>query len=177
MEYVDYKGFMLKTWERDKKSHQDRIKAILNSPSHRIDNKPSYFTLNAPCKTKQRQSPDNKYETNHYYNSIRQITEKNVSRPLRQEIARMQSLGYIPKNFKPKTNEREVDDENWRIYQKLSKVKSCFSKKKWDSEFKSARAYRKLIAKPHLEKKLPKIDDPVSGRTLIDSYSVASFNF
>ena len=127
MDYVDYNSFMYKTWEKDKTSHMNRITKILKSSSGTLNNKTSEFYYKAPCKHK-RDKPnlEIKHENEKHLKALADINKKNISKGLKTQIEKLLSLSVIPNSLK-KNNEKIIDSENWKIYQRLCSVKSQFS--------------------------------------------------
>lgn len=174
MDYIDYKVFTKRSWEKNHKSHQDRIKEILAVPSTRIDNKPSEFHQNAPCRKKPKKIDRSKAQADLILvNTLKEIHERNYIKELKDRISEVKSLKNLPKKFKPLASNRDTIEGNMIIQGKLNRVKSNFSKKDWDKQYKEAKIYSKMISKPHLSKKPPSIDPdtPLSKRNLLESYS------
>jgi hypothetical protein len=174
MEYIDYKSFMKKNWQKDHKSHQERLKEISFIPSNRIDNKQSEFHKNAPCRKKPKKSEIEKLQADQILvNTLRDIFNRDYTKGLKERVNNIKSLASLPRKFKPKFTDRELIEGNMMIQAKLNRVKSNFSIKDWKKQYKEAKVYGKMIAKPHVDKKLPSIEhSPSSKRTLIESYSV-----
>lgn len=176
MEYVDYKSFMQKNWKKNKKLHKDRLDKIWNSPSNRIDNKLSEYHFTSPCKHKTEKS---NYEIEHdnekHYSTINQISMKNKGKEVKVVSNRLKSLSVVSKSSK-KLPKKEMELENWKMYQKLTSMKSQFSLKNWKKDFEQSKNYRTRISRPHLEKfPIVSLKKPNSTRQLIDSYSIAEF--
>jgi hypothetical protein len=173
MDYIDYKIFMVKNWKRNKQLHKERLKAIISSPTNRIDNKPSEYQLKAPCMQRKDKKNLELISSNlKHYNNIREIYNKNNLKEVKGQIDRMS----IASKTSSKKNKHELEDQNWKIYNKLMLVKPQLSSRKWEEDFQRSSSYKKLISKPHLEKKLPEIkSESMSKRRLIDSYSLLSF--
>ena len=113
MDYVDYKNFIYASWKSDKKSHRNRIDAILTSASTRIDNKPSEHHYTAPCKHKKIGKIDRNIvaDNEKYQNSIKEILNKDIYKGVKTQIEKMNGLGCIKKNLK-KSYKPDVEDEN-----------------------------------------------------------------
>lgn len=174
MDYVDYKSFMKKNWKKDQKSHKDRLKTISVIPSNRIDNKPSDFHKNAPCRKKPKKSEIEKLKADQILvNTLRSIIERDYAKDIKERLSNIKSLANIPRKFKPKYTDREILEGNMIIQSKLNRVKSSFSLKEWKKQYKDAKIVGKMIAKPHVDKKLPSLENsPSSRRNLIESYSI-----
>lgn len=174
MDYIDYKPFMKKNWEKEQKSHQERLKEISIFPSNRIDNKPSEFHKNAPCKKKPKQSKIEKLQADlNLVNTLRTISERDYLKDMRERLCNVKSLATLPRKFKPKYSDRELLEGNLIIQNKLNKVKSNFSLREWEKQYKDAKVFKKMIAKPHVDRKLPALAESPSGRkNLIESYSL-----
>ena len=176
MDYIDYKVFMKRSWEKNHKSHQDRIKEILAVPSTRIDNKPSELHQKAPCRKKPKKFDRSKAQADLILvNTLKEIHERDYLIELKDRISEFKSLKNLPRKFKPLVSSRDTIEGNIMIQGKLNRVKSNFSKKDWDKQYKEAKVYSKMISKPHLSKKLPSINSntPQSKRQLLESYSTS----
>lgn len=174
MDYIDYKLFMRKSWEKNQKSHQDRLKEISSVPSTRIDNKPSDIHKNAPCRKKAKKFDRSKAQADLVLvNTLKEIHERDFIKGLKERIHEVKSLKNLPKKFKPSSSNRETIEGNIIIQGKLNRIKSNFSKKDWEKHYKDSKNYSKMISKPHLSKKLPSLDveSPLSRRKLLESYS------
>ena len=177
MDYVDYKEFMKKNWKKDERLHRNRLNEIQNSPSNRIDNKPSEYHFTAPCKKKKEKTNiEIDFESGKHYSTMCQISSRNLYKEVRDQVNKNIGFPAYAKNRKNHCH-KEVKSENLRIYQKLATVKSQFSLKTWDKEYELSTNYSKRIAKPHIDNKLPLLSSKKlsSTRHLIDSYSLASF--
>ena len=174
MDYIDYKSFMKKNWTKDHKSHQERLKEISAIPSNRIDNKPSDFHKNAPCRKKPKKSEVEKLKADQILvNTLRGILERDYAKDIKERLSNIKSLATIPRKFKPKYSDREILEGNMIIQSKLNRVKSSFSLKEWEKQYKDAKVFGKMIAKPHVDKKLPCLENsPSNRRSLIEPYSL-----
>ena len=174
MDYIDYKTFMKKNWENEQRSHQERLKEISIFPSNRIDNKPSEHHKNAPCRKKPNKCKIEKLQADQVLlNTLRTISERDYLKDMRKRLSNIKSLASIPRKFKPKYSNRELLEGNLIIQSKLNTVKSNFSLKEWNKQYKDSKVFAKLVAKPHVDKKLPALAESAPGRNnLIESYSL-----
>ena len=157
MDYVDHRALTKKFWQKDKRSHHDRLDVILSSPSNRIDNKLSPIHEKAPCwKKPNPKSQKPKFNPQAHQHSLNLIKNRSISKEIIERIESISGYSTLSKKFRSSTSFKILKQSQSSC---ADKVKSNLSIKSWEKDFKRSLAYKKRISKPHVEKKAGKVPE------------------